>query len=146
MTKWGKFLRVLGRVPSDELEWILRRVLDLKAERRNWGTRFKIECEAGTFDNVTDLWAEELRTKFSRTRLAKIHGWQLSAGCKEVSTPQFLHVRVCSPTVDVVHLMRLWVYDVGAFLKACDGKGGLNMDEAQWMLEHICSKVEKKHK
>lgn len=142
MTKWGKFLRLLGRVSHDELEWIIYRVLGMRAHNRRWESRYGIEQDNHTFDGITDLWCEELRGKFKGTRLAKIHGWQLTA-VHDIKTPQYIQIRLRSATVDVEHLFKIWVYDVNAFLKACNGQGGLNMDDTNWMLEHVTTLAKK---
>lgn len=136
MTKWGKFLRFFGRVRHDELEWILYRILGLRADQRRWESRYRFERDNHTFDGITDLWCGELRAKFTQTRIAKVHGWCLEVG-DSTSSPEYIYIRIFSPTVDVEHLFKIWVYDVNAFLKACEGKGGLNMDDTNWMLNHV---------
>ena len=142
MTKWGKFLRFFGLVREQELDWLLHRTLQFRAERRNWEVRLKLEREGEVFEDITDLWCDELLSKFPRTRIAKVHGWHLAADYNK-QTPQYIQLRLRSATVDVEHIFKIWVYDVDAFLKACDGKGGLNLDEANWMLGHISGELEK---
>jgi len=144
MTRWGKFLSFIGKVQPNDLEWILHRVKRFNAiERKIWGIRANDEKATGLFDWHTHTLALEIEAAFEHTRLYKIHGWSIE--CYPIDTkPELMNIHLYSNTVDCEINYQLYCYDHAAFLKACDGKGGINLDELTWLLEQATKGLIKK--
>ena len=145
MTKWGKFLKFLGVIRADDLDWVLYRVKDFAADKRNWETRWAEqpnveEWSAAALDQVRSL-----RLDFKRTRLARIHGWRLNVRLYP-GKPEWIQIWLTSPVVDARIHYPMWRYDYDAFLRACNGHGGLNLDEMNWLLERLTKTAVEKGK
>lgn len=136
MTVWGKILYLLGIVEDDDLDWILYRVKDLEAEKRLWGYRFADEVQDEEWIRKRRGLIASLRADFNRTRIHRIHGWTIYVD-EVAANPGWIQVWLRSSNVDVEVHMNLWVYDYGAFLKACHGQGGLNLDELNWGMQKL---------
>lgn len=143
MTRWGKFLSFIGKVKPDNLEWILHRVKDFNAtKRKQWQIRANEEKATGLFDWRTHTLVLEIEAAFERTQLYKVHGW--SVECDEVKDkPELIDVWLYSNSVDCEIKYQLYCYDHAAFIKACDGKGGMNLDELNWLLERATKDLRK---
>lgn len=145
MTKWGMFLRLLGCVGKNDLDWILHRVRGLDADKRNWKIRFTEEVRDQTWENEQHRLMLALRVDFTRTRLHRIHGWDIYTDFVDQKSGK-IRVWLTCPNVDADIQMLIWGYDYDAFLKACNRAGGLNLDDLTWAMTHLTQMATEKGK
>ncbi len=138
MTKWGKVLRFFGCASDREQELILSRINQFSADSRQWDYRHKKEQEEAQRwvllkDNEIEAQCVQLLQDFKRTRLHRVYGWNMTITIIAAAR-HHISLYFWSGDVDAGYLITVWLYDLDAIIKACDGRAGLNNDELNWMM------------
>lgn len=141
MSLLGKVYRFFGLISDTELSLIIHRIKQFRTcNRKTWARRYEEEVKEGIVVPSAKDEAVRLEAAFHDTRLAKYHDGSMYV----FPHPQHLEV-ICirlwvdGGKVDYNKFFNMYVYDVDAFLKACDAKGGLNMDDTNWLLKKAIS-------
>lgn len=137
MSLLGKVYRFFGLIGDTELSLIIHRIKQFRSlHRRTWAIRYAEEVKKGIVVPSAKDEVVRLEAEFHNTRLAKYHDGSMYA-FPHPRQDELICIRLWAEDAKTNYnkFFNLYVYDVDVFLKACDAKGGLNMDDTHWLLK-----------